>query len=57
MAPRYEIANKTILDETMDSLAREYSGLKLDDQRRDKIIKQLPKLSLLATQFVNTEIQ
>ena len=42
------VVNKTILDETMDSLAREYASLKPRDPRRAEIVEQLSELSLLA---------
>ena len=50
------IAQKTVLDEMMNCLAREYGSLKPGDPRRAEIAEQLSELSLLAKEFEKPEI-
>ena len=57
MAPSHrENIKQTILDETMNCLAREYASLKPGDPRRAEIVEQMSELSLLAQQLEKPEV-
>jgi hypothetical protein len=57
MAPSHrENIKKTVLDEMMNCLAREYASLKTGDPRRAEIVEQMSELSLVAQQLEKPEV-
>ena len=56
MAASHRQNKKTLRDEMMNALAREYARLKPSDPRRTEIAEQISELSLLAAELEKPEI-